>query len=71
VITPLHLIHPDLASAGKTDVFFKNADGSLLIGEIGVQIDGVVVDLGEGLGFVRDSKAFTELRHVEDVMELG
>jgi hypothetical protein len=67
----LYLIHLDLASAGKTDIFFKDANGSLPIGEIGVQINGVVVDLGEGLGFVRNSKAFTELRYVEDVMELG
>jgi hypothetical protein len=52
------------------DVFFKNADGSLPIGEVGVQIDGVVVDLDEGLGFVGNLKAFAELRHVEDIMEL-
>jgi hypothetical protein len=32
MVTPLHLIHLDLASTGKMDVFFKNADGSLLIG---------------------------------------
>jgi hypothetical protein len=70
VITPLHLIHLDLASTGKTDVFFKNADGSLPIGEVGVQIDGIVVDLGEGLGFVGNLKSFAELRHVEDIMEL-
>jgi hypothetical protein len=67
----LHLIHLDLASTGKTDVFFKNTDGSLLIGKVGVQIDGVVVDLGEGLRFVGNLKAFAELRHVEDIMELG
>jgi hypothetical protein len=56
---------------GKTDIFFKNADGSLPIGEVGVQIDGVVVDLGEGLGFVGNLKAFVELRHMKDIMELG
>jgi hypothetical protein len=67
----LDLIHLDLASTGKTNVFFKNADGSLPIGEVGVQIDGVVVDLGEGLGFVGNLKAFAELRHMEDIMELG
>jgi hypothetical protein len=70
MITPLHLIHFDLASAGKTDVFFKNADRSFPVSEIGVQVDGVVVDLGEGLRFVRYLKAFTELRYVEDIMEL-
>jgi hypothetical protein len=71
MITPLHLIHLNLASAGKTDVFFKNADRSFPVGEIGVQVDGVVIDLGEGLGFVGYLEAFTELRHVEDIMELG
>jgi hypothetical protein len=49
VITPLHLIHLDLASTSKTNVFFKNADRSFPVSEIGVQVDGVVVDLGEGL----------------------
>jgi hypothetical protein len=70
MVTPLHLIHLDLASMGKTNIFFKNADGSLPVSEIGVQVDGVVVDLGEGLGFLRYLKAFAELRHVEDIMEL-
>jgi hypothetical protein len=64
-------MHLDLSSTGKTDVFFKNADGSLLIGEVRVQINGVTVDLGEGLGFVGNLKAFAELRHMEDIMELG
>jgi hypothetical protein len=71
VITPLHLIHLDLASTGKTNVFFKNADRSFPVSEIGVQVDGVVVDLGEGLRFVRYLEAFAELRHMEDIMELG
>jgi hypothetical protein len=34
VVTPLHLIHLDLASMGKTDVFFKDANWSLSIGEV-------------------------------------
>jgi hypothetical protein len=67
----LHLIHLDLASTGKTNVYFKNADRSLPVSEVGVQVDGVVVDLGEGLRFVGNLKAFAKLRHVEDVMELG
>jgi hypothetical protein len=56
---------------GKTNVFFKNADRSLPVSEAGVQVEGVVVDLGEGLRFVGNLKAFAELQHVEDVMELG
>jgi hypothetical protein len=70
MVTPLHLIHLDLASTGKTDVFFKNADRSFPVSEIGVQVDGVVIDLSEGLGFVGNLKAFAELRHVEYIMEL-
>jgi hypothetical protein len=61
VITPLHLIHLDLASTGKTNVFFKNADRSLPVSEVGVQVDGVVVDLDEGLRFVGNLKAFAGL----------
>jgi hypothetical protein len=34
VVTPLHLIHFDLASTGKMDVFFKDANWSLPIGEV-------------------------------------
>jgi hypothetical protein len=56
---------------GKTDVFFKNANGSLSIGEVVVKINGVVINLGEGLGLVGDLKAFAELRHMEGIMELG
>jgi hypothetical protein len=70
VIAPLHLIHLDLASMGKTNVFFKNADRSFPVSEIGVQVDGVVFDLGEGFRFVWNLKAFAELRHVKDIMEL-
>jgi hypothetical protein len=71
MVTPLHLIHLDLASTGKTDVFFKNADWSPPVSEVGVQVDGVVVNLSEGLGFNGNLKAFAELRHVEDIMEFG
>jgi hypothetical protein len=39
VITPLYLIHLDLASTGKMDVFFKNADWSLPVSEVGVLVD--------------------------------
>jgi hypothetical protein len=69
VVTPLHLIHFDLASTGKTDVFFKNADGSLPIGEVVVKINGVVINLFESLGLVGDLETFAELRHMEDIME--
>jgi hypothetical protein len=61
VITPLHLIHLDLASTGKPNVFFKNPDRSLPVSEVGVQVDGVVVDFGEGLRLVGNLKAFAEL----------
>jgi hypothetical protein len=36
VVTPLHLIHLHLASTGKTDIFFKDVNWSLPIGEVGV-----------------------------------
>jgi hypothetical protein len=34
MVTPLHLVHLGLTSAGKTDVFFKDAGWSLPIGEV-------------------------------------
>jgi hypothetical protein len=71
MVTPLHLIHLDLASTGKTEVFFKNADGSLPIGVVVVKINGVVINLGEGLRLVGDLKAFAKFQHMEDIMELG
>jgi hypothetical protein len=61
VVAPPDLIHLDLASTGKTDVFFKDANGSLPIGEVVVLVDGVVVDLREGLRLVGDLEAFAEL----------
>jgi hypothetical protein len=71
VVTPLHLVHLDLTSAGKTDVFFKDADWSLPIGEVVIEINGVVVNLLEGLGLIGNLQAFSELRDMKDVMELG
>jgi hypothetical protein len=70
VVTPLHLVHLDLMSAGKTDIFFKDADWSLPIGEVVIEVNSVVVDLLEGLGLVGNLQAFAELRDVKDVMEL-
>jgi hypothetical protein len=70
VVTPLHLIHFYLAPTGKTDVFFKNADGSLPIGEVVVQINRVVIYLCESLWLVGDLETFAELRPMEDIMEL-
>jgi hypothetical protein len=70
MVTPLHLIHVDLASMGKTDIFFKDANWSLPIGEVVVQVDGVVVDLLEVLGLIGGLKAFAELQNMEDIMEL-
>jgi hypothetical protein len=61
MVTPLHLVHLDLASTGKTNVFFKDTNWSLPVGEVVVQVDGVVVDFLESFGLIGDLKAFTEL----------
>jgi hypothetical protein len=66
MVTPLHLVHLDLASTGKTDISFKDENLSLSIGEV----NGVVVDLLEGLGLAGNLKAFAELRDMKDIMEL-
>jgi hypothetical protein len=70
MVTPLHLVHFDLASTGETDIFFKDTYWSLPIGEVVVEVSSVVVNLLEGLGLVRNLQAFAELRDMKDVMEL-
>jgi hypothetical protein len=61
MVTPLHLVHFDLASTSKTDIFFKDANWSLSIGKVVVEVNGVVVNLLEGLGLTGNLKAFVEL----------
>jgi hypothetical protein len=46
---------------GETDIFFKDANWSLSIGKVVVEVNGVVVDLLEGLGLTGNLKAFAEL----------
>jgi hypothetical protein len=70
MVTPLHLVHLDLASMGKMGIFFKDANWSLSISKVVVEVNGVVVDLLEGLRLTGNLKAFAELRDMKDIMEL-
>jgi hypothetical protein len=59
MVTPLHLIHFDLASTGEAGVFLKDTDWSLAIGQVMVKVNRILIDLLESLGFVGDLETLT------------
>jgi hypothetical protein len=71
VVTPLDLVHVDLPSTGETDILFQNTNGSLSVGQVMVEVNGILINLFEGLGLVRGLETLAKLRDVEDVMKLG
>jgi hypothetical protein len=56
MVTPLNLVHVDLSSMGETNIFFQNTDWSLAVGHVVVEVNGVLINLLEGLGLVRGSE---------------
>jgi hypothetical protein len=56
MVTPLNLVHVDLSSMGETDIFFQNTDWSLAVGQIVVEVNGILINLLEGLGLIRASE---------------
>jgi hypothetical protein len=71
MVSPLNLVHVDLPSTGETDIFFKNTDWSLAVGQVVVEINGILINLLEGLGLVRGLETLAKLGDVEDVVKLG
>jgi hypothetical protein len=57
MVTPLDFIYIDFSSTGKTDIFLQNTDWSLTVGQVVVEINGVLVNLLEGFGLVGGLKA--------------
>jgi hypothetical protein len=70
MVTPLDFVHVDLLSTGETDIFFQNTDRSLVVGQVVVEVNGILINFLEGLGLVRGLETLAKLGDVEDVMKL-
>jgi hypothetical protein len=56
MVTPLNFVHVDLSSMGETDISFQYTDWSLAVGQVVVEVNGILINLLEGLGLVRGSE---------------
>jgi hypothetical protein len=56
MVTPLNLVYVDFSSTGETDIFFQNTDWSLAVGQVVVEVNGILINFLEGLGLVRGSE---------------
>ncbi len=52
VITPLDLTEFNLPSSGETNSFFQNPKGYFSIGQVGVEVEGAIIDVLEHLRLV-------------------
>ena len=50
MISPLDFVELYGTPSGKTNIFFKNLEGSITIGQVVVQVDGVVVNVKKTSG---------------------
>jgi hypothetical protein len=57
MVTPLEFIRIDFSSTGETDIFLQNMDWPLAVGQVMVEINGVLVNLLEGFRLVGGLKA--------------
>ena len=69
MISPLDFVELDGTSSGKTNIFFKNFEGPITIGQVIIQVDGVVVNVLENIWLVRNFKTLPQQRNVEDIMK--
>jgi hypothetical protein len=53
MVTPLDLVHIDFSSTSEIDIFLQNMDWPLTVGQVMVEVNGILVDLLESLGLVR------------------
>jgi hypothetical protein len=51
------------------DIFFQNADRSLTVGQVGVEVNGILINFLEGLGLVRGLETLAKLGDVENIMK--
>jgi hypothetical protein len=69
MVTPLDLVHVDFSSTGETNIFFQNTDRSLTVGQVVVEVNGILINFLVGLGLVRGLEALAKLGDVEDVVK--
>ena len=69
VISPLDFVKLDLVPPGETNIFVENFEWSLAVGQIMVQVDGLVVNVLENVRLVRNFKTLPEQGNVEDIMK--
>jgi hypothetical protein len=53
MVAPLDLVHIDFLSMSETEIFLQNTDWLLAVGQVMVKVNGILIDLLEGFGFVR------------------
>ena len=56
MISPLDFVERDRTSLGKTNIFFENLERSIMIGQVIVQVDGLVVYVLENTRLFRNFK---------------
>jgi hypothetical protein len=52
MVSPLDLIHIDFSSTSETDILLQNMDWPFAVGQVVVKVNGVLVNLLEGLRLV-------------------
>ena len=60
MISPLDFVELDHTTSGKTNIFLENFQGSIPIGQVIVQVDGVVVNVLENIWLVSNFKTLPE-----------
>jgi hypothetical protein len=71
MVTPLHLIHLDLASTGEMNVFLEDTNWPLAVGQVMVKVNRILVNLLEGYGLVGDLETLAKLGDMENIVEFG
>jgi hypothetical protein len=52
MVAPLNLVHVDFSPTGETDILLQNTDWPLVVGQVVVKVNGILINLLEGLGLV-------------------
>jgi hypothetical protein len=71
MVTPLYLIHFDLASTGEANVFLEDMDWPLAVGQVMVKVNGIFINLLESLGLVRNLETLMQLGDMKNIVEFG
>jgi hypothetical protein len=52
MVAPLKLVHIDFSPTGETNIFLQNIGWPLAVGQVMVKVNGILINLLEGLGLV-------------------